>query len=61
MRGDLVASVAKGATPEWVVCVGRRVSRAAGCLAPAVTVTTEPGWRALAAGGRRLSVRAGRR
>jgi hypothetical protein len=39
---QLVASVARGATPEWVVCLGRCVSRAAGCLVPTVTVTTEP-------------------
>jgi hypothetical protein len=47
MRGNLVASVARGATPERVVCVARCVSGAAGCLVSAVTVITEPGRRAL--------------
>jgi hypothetical protein len=58
---DSFASTGSGATPEQVVCVARCVSRAAGCLVSAVTVITEPGWRALAAGVRRLSVRAERR
>jgi len=51
-------SVARGATPERVVCVARCVSPAASCLVPTVTVITEPGWRALAAVVGRLSVRA---
>jgi len=42
LRGNLVASVATGATPE-LVCVARCVSRAAGCSVPAAVVITEPG------------------